>query len=105
MFAIGDISTADAKMAGMARMQAGLVAENIIKMVNGDHDLAPYEPYGAGDRRARSDPKAAAANSRAKKTSSTTDMVATLKGRDLMVDGYAELFGTTNPAATSSTRN
>ena len=47
VFAIGDVSTADAKMAGMAGMQAGLVAENIIKLVNGDHDLAAYEPYGA----------------------------------------------------------
>ena len=28
-------------------MQAALVAENIIKLVNGDHDLAAYEPYGA----------------------------------------------------------
>ena len=47
VFAIGDVSTADAKMAGMAGMQAALVAENIIKLVNGDHDLAAYEPYGA----------------------------------------------------------
>src|SRR6202165_4990658 len=40
VFAIGDVSTADAKMAGMAGMQAKLVAENIIKMGNGDGDLA-----------------------------------------------------------------
>lgn len=46
VFAIGDVSTADAKMAGMARMQADLVAQNIIKMVNGDDDIAAYQPYG-----------------------------------------------------------
>ena len=33
------------------------------------------------------------------------EMVATLKGRDLMVDRYGELFGTATPASTSSTRN
>src|SRR4029077_20852428 len=46
VFAIGDVSSADAKMAGMAGMQARLVAENIIKLVNGDRALAAYEPYG-----------------------------------------------------------
>src|SRR6266850_550653 len=46
VFAIGDVSTADAKMAGMASMQAQLVAENIIKMVNGNKELASYEPFG-----------------------------------------------------------
>src|SRR5882762_2464334 len=38
VFAIGDVSTADAKMAGMAGMQAQLVADNIVKLANGDND-------------------------------------------------------------------
>ena len=46
VFAIGDVSTADAKMAGMAGMQAQLVAANILKIVNGDDNLDSYEPYG-----------------------------------------------------------
>ena len=32
VFAIGDVSTADAKMAGMAGMQAALVAQNITQL-------------------------------------------------------------------------
>ena len=46
VFAIGDVSTADAKMAGRAGRQAHLVAENIRKLINGDHDLTAYEPIG-----------------------------------------------------------
>jgi len=63
VFAIGDVSNADAKMAGMAGMQAQLVAANIIKMVNGDDHLAAYEPYGDAIV-LRSAPRAGAANSR-----------------------------------------
>src|SRR5207248_1761479 len=46
VFAIGDVSTADAKMAGLAGRQAQLVAENIIKLVSGDHELTEYQPFG-----------------------------------------------------------
>src|SRR5882724_9074163 len=46
VFAIGDVSTADAKMAGLAGRQAQLVAENILKRVNGDNDLTEYQPFG-----------------------------------------------------------
>ena len=46
VFAVGDVSTADAKMAGFAGRQAALVAENITALAQGKPDLAPYESMG-----------------------------------------------------------
>src|ERR1700722_6005430 len=43
VFAIGDISTADAKMAGFAGRQAATVADNINALTGGRSDLAQYE--------------------------------------------------------------
>jgi NADH dehydrogenase FAD-containing subunit len=92
VFAIGDVGSADAKMAGRAGRQAHLAAENIRKLMNGDRDLAPYEPLepaiivpigptlGSGQL-----PNQDALASR--------EMVAAAKGRDLMVDRYAEILG------------
>ena len=104
VFAIGDISTADAKMAAMAGMQAALVAENIIKLINGDHDLAAYEPYGAAIV-VPIGPAGGSGQLPGQADLVTPEMVATLKGRDLMVDRYAELFGTATSASTSSRGN
>jgi NADH dehydrogenase FAD-containing subunit len=92
VFAIGDVSTADAKMAGRAGRQGHLVAENIRKLIAGDTDLTPYEPVepaiivpigpegGSGQLPGQAElaPRA---------------MVSKAKGRDLMVDRYAEIFG------------
>jgi NADH dehydrogenase FAD-containing subunit len=97
VFAIGDVSTADAKMAGMAGMQAMLVAENIIKMVNGDHDLATYEPYGDAIV-IPIGPEGGSGQLPRQDALASREMVATVKGRDLMVDRYAETFGLTTPA-------
>jgi NADH dehydrogenase FAD-containing subunit len=92
VFAIGDVSTADAKMAGRAGRQAHLVAENIRKLMHGDEDLTPYVPLepaiilpigphnGSGQL-----PGQAELASR--------DMVSKAKGRDLMVGRYAEILG------------
>ena len=71
VFAIGDVSTADAKMAGMASMQRTRRA-NIIKMVNGDNDLTLYEPYGHAIV-VPIGPDGGAANSPAKTSSSRGD--------------------------------
>jgi NADH dehydrogenase FAD-containing subunit len=92
VFAIGDVSTADAKMAGRAGRQAHAVAESIRKLVRGEHDLAPYEPvppaiivpigpdHGSGQLPGAPD-------------LAPTEMVSAAKGRDLMVDRYAEIMG------------
>src|ERR1700730_5787992 len=48
VFAIGDISTADSKMAGFAGRQAAVVADNINALAQGRSDLTPYESWGVG---------------------------------------------------------
>ena len=94
VFAIGDVSTADAKMAGRAGRQAHLVAANIRKLMSGDHDLDTYEPIppaiivpigpdlGSGQLPGAPD-------------LASREMVSGAKGQDLMVDRYAEIMGIT----------
>jgi NADH dehydrogenase FAD-containing subunit len=98
VFAIGDVSTADAKMAGMAGMQAKLVAENIIKMVNGDHDLTAYQPYGPAIV-VPIGPEGGSGQLPGQDDLASREMVSTVKGRDLMVDRFAETFGSTAPVS------
>ena len=98
VFAIGDVSTADAKMAGMAGMQAKLVAENILKMVNGDHDLAAYQPYGPAIV-VPIGPEGGSGQLPGQDDLASREMVSTVKGRDLMVDRFAETFGSTAPVS------
>jgi NADH dehydrogenase FAD-containing subunit len=98
VFAIGDVSTADAKMAGMAGMQAKLVAENILKMVNGDHDLTAYQPYGPAIV-VPIGPEGGSGQLPGQDDLASREMVSTVKGRDLMVDRFAETFGSTAPVS------
>src|SRR3989440_6384372 len=46
VFAVGDISTADSKMAGFAGHQATIVADNINALATGRSDLAHYKSWG-----------------------------------------------------------
>jgi apoptosis-inducing factor 2 len=46
VFALGDVSTADSKMAGLAGRQATVVAENINALAQGRSDLAHYKSWG-----------------------------------------------------------
>jgi NADH dehydrogenase FAD-containing subunit len=92
VFAIGDMSTADAKMAGRAGRQAHLVAENIRKLISGATDLSPYEvvppaiivPIG---------PHLGSGQLPGGDELASRDMVSSVKGGDLMVDRYAEIMG------------
>jgi apoptosis-inducing factor 2 len=93
VFALGDVSAADQnKGAGVAGRQAQLVAANIRALITGDGELARYEPAppsiiipvgpdgGAGQRHGSDDLVPA-------------EVVSQLKGRDMMVDRFAELLG------------
>jgi NADH dehydrogenase FAD-containing subunit len=91
VFALGDVSGADHKMAGAAGRQAPVVAGNIRALIEGT-PLTAYEatppsivvpigPAGGSGQRAGADELIAA------------ELVSELKGRDLMVDRFAEMFG------------
>jgi NADH dehydrogenase FAD-containing subunit len=97
VFAVGDVSDADHKMAGLASRQAQVVADNIRALIAGDTPAAEYQPMppaiivpigpggGSGQR-----PDAAELVS--------AEMVSELKGRDMMIGRFAELFGLSAPA-------
>lgn len=93
VFALGDVSDADPnKGAGVAGRQAQVVAGNIRALITGDGELSSYESLppsiivpvgpdgGAGQRHGSEDLVPA-------------EVVAQLKGRDMMVDRFAELLG------------
>ena len=67
-------------------------------MVNGDADLVPYEPYGPAII-VPIGPEGGSGQLPGQEELSSTEMVATIKGRDLMVDRYAEVLGLTTSAA------
>ena len=48
VFAVGDISTADSKMAAFAGRQATIVADNINALAQGRSDLTHYKSWGSG---------------------------------------------------------
>jgi apoptosis-inducing factor 2 len=97
VFAAGDVSTADHKMAGIAGRQAQLVAGNIRALITGDGDLTSYQaspaviivpigPDGGSGQLPGSDDLA------------TRERVSQAKGRDMMVDRFTELLGIAAPA-------
>jgi len=92
VFALGDVSTADAKMAAFAGRQAAIVAENISALVQGKPDLARYESAGAGIG-VPIGPTGGAGQFPGQDEIVGRETIAELKGRDLMVDRFAELFG------------
>ena len=93
VFALGDVSSADQnKGAGAASRQAAVVVSNLRALITGDGALARYQPPppaiivpigpdGGAGQRADSDDLVPA------------EVVAELKGRDMMVQRFAELLG------------
>jgi apoptosis-inducing factor 2 len=93
VFALGDVSAADQnKGAGAASRQAPVVVSNIRALITGDVGLVRYQPpqpgiivpigpNGGGGQRADSTALV------------TAEVVAQLKGRDMMVHRFAELLG------------
>ncbi len=92
VFALGDVAAADHPMAGAAGRQAAVVAGNIRAFITGHGELAEYEapppgivvplgPHGGAGQRGGQDELL------------PPEVVAELKGRDMMVDRYIELLG------------
>jgi NADH dehydrogenase FAD-containing subunit len=92
VFALGDLSTADAKMAGFARLEAVTVADNINALAQGRSDLAAYEPMGVAIV-VPIGPTGGAGQFPGQDEIVGRETVSDVKGRDMMVDGFKEFFG------------
>jgi NADH dehydrogenase FAD-containing subunit len=98
VFALGDLSTADAKMAGYAGREAIVVAENITALTEGRSDLADYQSMGVAIA-VPIGPTGGAGQFPGQDEIVGRETIADVKGRDLMVDRYQELFGLAAVAA------
>ena len=96
--ALGDISTADSKMAGFASRQAAVVADNINTLAQGGSELADYESMGVAIA-VPIGPTGGAAQFPGQDEVVGREIVADVKGRDMMVDRFSELFGLAAAAA------
>ena len=92
VFALGDLSTADAKMAGFAGRQAAIVADNINALAQGKTDLAEYQSMGVAIA-VPIGPVGGAGQFPGQDEVVGPETIAEVKGRDLMVDRYGEFFG------------
>jgi apoptosis-inducing factor 2 len=96
VFALGDVSAADHKMAGVASRQAQVVAANITALITGNGDLLAWEPkpptiiVPIG-------PEGGSGQLPDSTELATPERVAQLKGRDMMTDRYSALLGLTTP--------
>jgi len=97
VFALGDLSTADAKMAGFAGREAETVAANITALANGAEPTA-YQPMGTGIA-IPIGPHGAAGQFPGQDEIVGADVISDVKGRDMMVDRFQELFGLAVAAA------
>jgi NADH dehydrogenase FAD-containing subunit len=103
VFAVGDVSAADHNMAGIAGRQAQVVADNIRSLITGSGPLRAHEatapgifvpigPRGGSGQRAGVDELF------------PPEAVAQAKGRDMMVERFATMFGVTGQAPPASGR-
>jgi NADH dehydrogenase FAD-containing subunit len=92
VFAVGDISTADSKMAAFARHQAATVVENINSLAQGQSDLAQYEPMGVAIA-VPIGPTGGAGQFPGQDGVEGQETISQAKGQHMMVDQFGELFG------------
>jgi NADH dehydrogenase FAD-containing subunit len=92
VFALGDVSTADAKMAGFAGRQAATVVQNITTLTEGGSDLANYDSMGVAIA-VPIGPSGGAGQFPGQDEVVGSEVIAEAKGRDLMVDRFSGLFG------------
>jgi NADH dehydrogenase FAD-containing subunit len=92
VFAIGDMSTADAKMAGFARRQAAIVVDNVNSLAQGRTELAEYHSMGIAIA-VPIGPTGGAGQFPGQVQIVGRQTISEVKGRDLMVDQFGEVFG------------
>jgi NADH dehydrogenase FAD-containing subunit len=93
VFALGDLSTADANMAGFAGREAETVAANITALANGSgSELTTYESMGTAIA-VPIGPLGGAGQFPGQDEIVGSDIISDLKGRDMMVDRFQDLFG------------
>jgi hypothetical protein len=98
VFAIGDVSTADSKMAAFAGRQAALVAENINALAQGRSDLAHYKSWGVGIA-VPFGPNGGSGQFPGEDGIAASEIIAERKGREMGVDTLRGRFGLEVPAA------
>jgi NADH dehydrogenase FAD-containing subunit len=91
VFAIGDLSTADAKMAAFAGRQAATVAANITALASGSTELVDYESMGIGIA-VPIGPSGGAGQFPGQDEIVGREVISEMKGRHMGVDPIAELF-------------
>ena len=91
VYAIGDISDADRNMAGMAGFQAELLAANLRARITGEGEQTAYAAWPAIIA-VPLGPEGGAGVLPGHDGIAGPDVVAEVKGRAMLVQGYAELF-------------
>ena len=92
VFALGDVSTADSKMAGFAGRQATIVADNINALAQGRSDLTQYESWGVAIA-VPIGPNGGAGQFPGDDEIAGPEIIAERKGRDMGVARLRERFG------------
>ncbi|MCU1457916.1 MAG: dehydrogenase, FAD-containing subunit [Actinomycetia bacterium] len=98
VFALGDLSNADAKMAAFAGRQAETVVANITALIAGENELVDYEPMGIGIA-VPIGPEGGAGQFPGQDGIIGAEVVAELKGRHMGVERFAEMLGLVVPVA------
>jgi NADH dehydrogenase FAD-containing subunit len=98
VFAVGDISTADSKMAAFARRQAIIVADNINALAQGRSGLTHYKSSGAAIA-VPIGPSGGAGQFPGQDEIAGPEIIAERKGREMGVERLRERFGLATPAA------
>jgi NADH dehydrogenase FAD-containing subunit len=98
VFAVGDISTADSKMAGFAGRQATVVADNINALAQGRSELTHYESWGVAIA-VPIGPAGGAGQFPGQNGILGREAIAEMKGREMGVERLRERFGLVTPVA------
>jgi apoptosis-inducing factor 2 len=91
VYALGDIADIDINRAGVAARQAPVVAANITAQISGSEDRAAYAP-GPPVILLPLGPAGGASQLPGQEDIATAELTAQIKGRDMMIDRYADLL-------------